>query len=167
MNKKSFLNLIFLILVTTAFSQAPVEKPHDCFNELKFESGFIAITTHYNSELAKWYEESFGMNSIKEFTSKDGRSFGIILRRDQFVVEIIHAKELKENQGPSSEVRSGLLKFGVYVNADLFSLKDCLLKEGVKAGRIFRDEELGEELLLVRDPEGNMIEIISRLMPAE
>lgn len=167
MNKKYFLGLVFLIMGTNSFAQIPGEKHHDCFDDLKFESGFIAITTHDKSELAQWYKETFGMNSIKEFTSKDGSSSGIILRRDQFVVEIIKSKEIRESKEQSPEVRRGLLKFGVYVNADLASLSECLLKEGVNAGRIFNDEELGEELLLVKDPEGNMIELISRLVPVE
>lgn len=56
----------------------------------------------------------------------------------------------------------GFMKFGVYTNADLPTLKECLLSNGHIAGRIFSDEKLGIDLLLVIEPERNIIEIISR-----
>ena len=56
----------------------------------------------------------------------------------------------------------GVTKYGVYTNADLPILKQCLEEQGVKAGRIFNDEKLGIDLLQVVDPELNVIEIISR-----
>jgi hypothetical protein len=54
------------------------------------------------------------------------------------------------------------MKFGIYTNADLPTLKKCLLNKGVNAGRIFSDEKLGIDLLQIVDPEGNIIEVISR-----
>ncbi|MFT5481640.1 MAG: hypothetical protein ACI9GW_000285 [Halieaceae bacterium] len=40
-------------------------------------------------------------------------------------------------------------------------LKQCLVDQGVKAGRIFNDKNLGIDLLQVVDPELNVLEIIS------
>lgn len=149
------------------FSQISERDGRNCFSELEFESGFIAITTSKDSELGDWYKESFDMEQIKEFASADGNSTGIILRKNQFVVEILFRNDLIERKdsgpGAGNEKWYGLQKFGVYTNADLLELKQCLLENGINAGRIFRDSELGEDLLLVKDPEGNMMEIISRV----
>jgi hypothetical protein len=54
------------------------------------------------------------------------------------------------------------MKFGVYTNANLPTLKECLKQQAVNAGRIFNDEKLGIDLLQVTDPESNVLEIISR-----
>ncbi|MCM8567758.1 hypothetical protein NE848_00075 [Gramella jeungdoensis] len=166
MNRKYFVSLIFLVIGFICFSQIPNKKSQNCFSKLEFESGFIAITTSKDSDLANWYRQNFGMEQVKEFTSANGNSSGIILRKDKFVLEILFRNKLIERKqfrpGAQNEEWDGLLKFGVYTNADLLVLKQCLLERGVNAGRIFRDDELGEDLLLVKDPEGNMMELISR-----
>ena len=62
----------------------------------------------------------------------------------------------------SSEHWRGFMKFGVYTDANLIILKQCLEMRGVDAGRIFNDKKLGIDLLQVVDPELNVLEIISR-----
>ena len=54
------------------------------------------------------------------------------------------------------------MKFGIYTNANLKILKQCLNNNGVNAGRIFNDKKLNIDLLQVIDPEQNILEIISR-----
>jgi len=54
------------------------------------------------------------------------------------------------------------LKFEFYTDADLIDLKMCLGNKTINAGRIFRDNNLGIDLLYVIDPKGNSLEIISR-----
>lgn len=55
------------------------------------------------------------------------------------------------------------MKFGFYTDANQIDLKACLKSKNINAGRIFRDNILGIDLLQVIDPEGNILEIISRL----
>ena len=54
------------------------------------------------------------------------------------------------------------MKFEFYTDADLIDLKMCLGNKTINAGRIFRDNNLGIDLLYVIDPKGNSLEIISR-----
>lgn len=171
MIKKYLISLVLLITVSVCFSQISKDEHQNCLDNHKIESGFIAITTHENSDLAEWYQNSFGMEQVKYFESADGNSRGVILRKDKFVVEIIFRRDLVKRKAVRPQVKNeewdGLLKFGVYTDANLLELKDCLLRNGINAGRIFKDKELKEDLLLVRDPEGNMMELISRSPLAE
>ena len=56
----------------------------------------------------------------------------------------------------------GVNKVGIFTNANLPALKSCLNKIGVEATRIWQDKNLGIDLLQVIDPDGNVLEIISR-----
>ena len=56
----------------------------------------------------------------------------------------------------------GINKVGIFTNADLPTLKHCLIEAGVKASRIWQDKNLAVDLLQVMDPDGNVLEIITR-----
>jgi hypothetical protein len=137
-----------------------------CFDEVNLEPSFIAFTTRKNSELADWYKRIFGLKTAKEFSFPDGTVTGVLMHKDEFVVEVFNRNDALEGHDyvPSAlpEQWSGVMKFGVYTDANLLILKKCLEDQGVKAGRIFSDKKLGIDLLQVVDPELNVLEIISR-----
>lgn len=165
MGSVHFLRISFGLLFSffSLFSYSQKDN-QSCFADLDMESGFIAINTHSNSDLADWYRENLGMRIVKEFDSHDQQLKGIILKKDNFVVEILFRKELSASENSVERSKNaGLMKYGVFINKDLETLKNCLLAKNIKAGRIFRDEELGVDLLLLKDPEGNIFELIQRL----
>ncbi len=139
----------------------------NCLSKTLLEPSFIAFTTHKDSELGTWYKNTFGLEIVKEFAFPDGSVTGVLMKKDEFVVEIFYRNDalkksdLKPNS--NSEQWSGFMKFGFYTDANLIDLKACLKSENINAGRIFRDDNLGIDLLQVIDPEGNVLEIISRL----
>ena len=137
-----------------------------CFADVQLEPGFVALTTGKHSELAAWYRQIFGLEIAKEFAFPDGKVTGVLMRKDEFVVEVFNRDDALEGAtlvpAVKGEQWTGLMKFGVYSNADLLSLRQCLRGQGVEATRIFKDTNLNVDLLLVTDPEGNFIEIISR-----
>ena len=137
-----------------------------CFDEVSLEPGFIAFTTTKHSELAGWYKRIFGLETVKEFSFPDGTVTGVLMHKEEFVVEVFNRNDALEGHdyvpGAEPEQWRGFTKFGVYTNANLLILKKCLEDRGVKAGRIFNDKKLGIDLLQVIDPELNVLEIISR-----
>ena len=137
-----------------------------CFDQVKLEPGFIAFTTKKDSKLADWYKRVFGLETAKEFSFPDGTVTGVLMHKEEFVVEVFNRNDALEGHdyvpGASPEQWLGVAKYGVYTNADLAILKQCLEDQGVKAGRIFNDKKLSIDLLQVVDPELNVLEIISR-----
>ena len=148
-----------------ASSQTTPQSQH-CFSGVQLEPSFIAFTTSAGSRLDEWYKDTFALEVAKTFASPDGRMSGVLMHRDEFIVEIFYlADVLSRNEfAPTSNPSQweGIRKFGVYSDADLLVLKQCLIDQGVNAGRIFKDDNLNVDLLLVTDPEQNTIEIIRR-----
>jgi len=159
-----FLRVLYLCLLTVNTSaQAQAES---CFDEVKMEAGFIALTDEKDSLLGSWYKETFGLELVKEFTFPDGSVTGVLMKKDEFVVEIFFRDDAidRTNLVPKSKEGQwiGFNKFGFYTNADLPQLKACLVNAGIQAGRIWKDKLLGIDLLQIIDPRNNVLEIISR-----
>lgn len=137
-----------------------------CFDGHTLEPNFIALTTDSKSSLASWYQQTFALETVKQFSFPDGSATGELMRRGEFVVEIFSRKELFDRLDyqslSSAEHWRGVMKFGFYTDAKLPKLKQCLISKGIKAGRIYKDENLQVDLLQVIDPENNVLEIIQR-----
>lgn len=165
MKKKTLIIISTLIVSFNAIGQK--KELNNCLSEITLEPSFIAFTTHKNSELGEWYKNTFGLEIVKEFAFPDGSITGILMRKGEFVVEIFYRNAaLKKSDfkpGSDAEQWSGFMKFGFYIDANLIDLKACLIRKNINAGRIFIDDNLGVDLLQVIDPEGNVLEIISRL----
>lgn len=163
--KKIVIIITTLLISFNAIGQK--KEINNCISEILLEPSFIAFTTHKNSELGEWYKNTFGLEIVKEFAFPDGNITGVLMRKGAFVVEIFYRNDAlkKSDLMPDSNVKqwSGFMKFGFYTDANLIDLKACLIRKNINAGRIFRDDNLGVDLLQVIDPEGNVLEIISRL----
>ena len=138
----------------------------NCFDEVVIEPGFVAFTTAKQSKLADWYKRLFDLEIAKEFAFPDGSVTGMLMHKGEFVVEVFNRNDAIKGDDyepeASPEQWAGVMKFGVYTNANLPILKKCLEDQDVNAGRIFNDDKLGIDLLQVVDPESNVLEIISR-----
>ena len=158
------LGLFFICLNLT--SASVYAQNSTCFNEVVIEPGFIAFTTNKESKLADWYQTTFGLSVVKEFSFADGTVNGILMNKGEFIVEVFNREDAFEASDYAQKVKPeqwrGVMKFGIFTNANLSILKQCLNNNGIEAGRIFEDEKLGIDLLQVIDPEQNVIEIISR-----
>lgn len=165
MNKKLFFKLICLLLLSIKLPVWAQSPSQECFENIEFQKGFLALNTSYDSELANWYKSNFDMETVKEFASSNGESFGIILKKDEQIIEIIHSKSTSEADISQGHVQSsghaGFQKGGIFTESDLQDLQRCLKAAGISAGRIYHDRELKLKLLHLIDPEGNQFEIIS------
>jgi hypothetical protein len=155
------LSVCLALVSTNLYAQS-----RSCFDEVNLEPSFIAFTTKKHSKLADWYKRVFGLETAKEFSFPDGTVTGVLMHKEEFVVEVFNRNDALEGHDyvPDAlpEQWLGVTKYGVYTNADLPILKQCLEDQGVKAGRIFNDKKLSIDLLQVVDPELNVVEIISR-----
>jgi len=155
-----------LFIVVNFTSERVFAEDTTCFNEIVIEPSFVAFTTTKESKLADWYQTTFGLNVVKEFSFPDGTVNGVLMHKREFIVEVFNrddalvGSDYVEKAKP--EEWRGVMKYGIYTNANLSLLKQCLINQGIKAGRIFKDEKLGIDLLQVIDPEQNVLEIISR-----
>ena len=159
-------SLILLSVCLALVSSNLYAQPQNCFDDVKLEPGFIAFTTTKQSTLADWYKRVFRLKITKSFSFPDGTVTGSLMHKEEFVVEVFNRDDVLERHDyapdASPEQWQGVAKYGAYTNADLPILKQCLKDQGVKAGRIFKDKNLGIDLFQIVDPELNVIEIISR-----
>ena len=157
----STVGICLLLLTSKTFA-----KPQSCFNSVSIEPGFIAFTATKDSQLGEWYKSTFDLQTVKEFAFPDGSVTGVLMRRKEFVVEVFYRDDALERKTyvPESKTEqwTGVMKFGLYTDADLPQLKECLIAQGVQATRIWKDKKLGIDLLQVIDPNQNVIEIIRR-----
>lgn len=148
-------------------SQTTKSQANLCFDNIDIEANFIAFTTAKDSALARWYQTTFNLNTVKSFAFPNGKVTGVLMNRDDFIVEVFFRSDLlvpkKVQPESSSEQWQGFNKVGIFTNADLPILKQCLINSGVKAGRIWHDKNLPISLLQVIDPDGNVLEIINRI----
>lgn len=158
---------VALLVSGSAFSFTVAQK-HDetCFDNITIEPGFIAFTSGRESKLADWYQKLLGLEVVKKFSFPNGSVNGVLMHKDEFIVEVFNRNNALEKsdyvKNAKPEQWNGVMKFGIYTNANLSDLKLCLNKQGINAGRIFNDNKLNIDLLQVVDPEQNILEIISR-----
>lgn len=157
---KCFVSLFSLLLCSNLLAN------ETCFSGIRLEPAFIALTTEHESKLDTWYQQVFGLEVVKRFSTANGDAKGVLMKNGELVVEVFKRKEplVPERVKPSipRAYWNGYLKVGVFTNADLEILKQCLVSRGVMASRIFDDEKLNVKLLHVTDPEDNSLEIITR-----
>lgn len=166
--KKLMLSSFFslTLLFTSINSQGNEREQNNCFTGVNIEPGFVAFTSNQGSDLASWYKKIFQLNTVKEFSFPDGSVTGTLMQRRGFIVEVFNRKvpiipeDIKPNNHRSDW--NGFMKVGIFTDADLSSLKACLVNHNVKATRIYDDQKLKIKLLQVIDPENNFLEIISR-----
>ena len=162
----STIRLSIIIICFSLFHSKAYAENATCFSKVTIEPSFIAFTTKKESKLADWYQSTFGLKIVKEFAFPDGTVNGLLMQKGEFVVEVFNRDDALEAsdyvQKSKPEQWRGVMKFGIYTNANLPILKQCLINQGVQAGRIYNDTKLNIDLLQVIDPEQNVLEIISR-----
>ena len=133
-------------LVSVLICSSAYARPGSCFDSVKIEPGFIAINSNTDSELGDWYQSLFGLEIVKEFSFPDSAAAGVLMHRGEFIIEIFYWADVLQLSGDthrhSAAQRHGVTKVGVFTDANLLDLQQCLNEKGVNAGRIFSDENL-------------------------
>jgi hypothetical protein len=125
------------------------------------EGTFIAVIVNDIDESAEWYESTFDLLP-GERLSESGRYEMVNLRKPGLFVELLQLTAADER--PSRYVK-GLFKAGI-LTSDLEEFA-ALLPESVPKPQIISDTTNGLLLMQLRDPDGNIIQIMEFLESQE
>jgi len=166
-SKKHFINIVLASFTfsLSLISNSAMAHSDNCFDNVNIEASFIGFTEPKSSKLGEWYKNTFGLATAKEFSFPDGSVTGILMNKGEFIVEVFYRDDaIKATDIPALDKHhvTGVMKFGLFTNADLPKLKQCLTNKGINATRIWKDKNLHVDMLQVTDPSNNVIEIIAR-----
>lgn len=144
------LAILFGLCGALAFAnEPPVEQQ-------RLAGGFIAVVASSAEESSAWYQETFGLDFLRELT---GETYKIhLLKGDAGILEIIETMPpAPENPGRMI----GLFKAGFML--DDFDARVARWREtGVEFfgnGEVFFDEALQLHSVIILDPDGNRIQV--------
>jgi catechol-2,3-dioxygenase len=118
---------------------------------------FFAVQVRDDSAAAQWYAQAFGLAELRHMARAD-RGYSIrILRRGGLIVELIRV----DSAARGLDVRLGLFKAGFYVD-DIDAAYAWLRVRGAEMDRrIVTDEALHARTFVMRDPEGNRLQLFA------
>jgi catechol-2,3-dioxygenase len=121
-------------------------------------ASFVALQVVDVDAASEWYRRVFGVSEVNRIDAVDGRYRIRILDRSELTVELIESSD-----APSPPDRHlGLFKAGIYVD-NIDAAYAWFRDQGVDVDqRIFVDEALGARSFLIRDLEGNRLQVFSR-----
>jgi catechol 2,3-dioxygenase-like lactoylglutathione lyase family enzyme len=133
------------------------------------EPAFFAVSVADLEASTRWYQLVFGLETLRDVTSRDGRGRARVLMAGELVVELIayqgsvDASEALQ-EGQHRFALRGLVKTGLFVtDADaahaVLSASDIDIDDSVGV-----DERIDAKTFLVRDPDGNRLQIFARCL---
>ena len=127
---------------------------------------FFALSVPDAQASADWYGRAFGVTLLHEIRPADGAARILILGSDALLVEIMQLRDAKSPGAPVVDARHlthGIVKIGLYVR-DLDAAVAHLKKMQARFDtEIIEERKLGLRFVLVRDPDGNLVQLFSRL----
>ena len=124
------------------------------------EGSFIAVIVNDIDESAEWYESTFDLLP-GERLSESGRYEIVNLRKPGLFIELLQLTAADERP----DYVKGLFKAGI-LTSDLKEFA-ALLPESVPKPQIISDTTNGLLLMQLRDPDGNIIQIMQLLESQE
>ena len=119
---------------------------------------FLALQVADVDSAAAWYGTVFSLGVVKEIDTPDGRYRIRILTNAAMTVELIETRDI----GSPPAYHLGLFKFGFYVS-DIDAAFNWYRGMGVATDdSIFIDDVLSVRSFLMRDQEGNRLQVFAR-----
>jgi catechol-2,3-dioxygenase len=119
---------------------------------------FLALQVADVESAATWYSTVFSLSPVNEIDAADGRYRIRILTSPALTVELIESRGIAR----APERHLGLFKFGFYVD-DIEAAFHWFRSAGVETDNsTFVDSALSVRSFLMRDPEGNRLQVFAR-----
>ena len=119
---------------------------------------FLALQVADVESAATWYSTVFSLSPVNEIDAVDGRYRIRILTSPTLTVELIETRDIAR----APERHLGLFKFGFYVD-DIEAAFRWFRGVGVETDNsTFVDSALSARSFLMRDPEGNRLQVFAR-----
>lgn len=105
----------------------------------------------------EWYRTVFGLHDVGGSEAEDGSWRIENLRSDRLVVEIVH-----DDRAQAVDFARGFGKVGFFV-PDVEAVADRVARATGERPRVLDFEEFSVRIVQIRDPDGNIIQLFSRL----
>ena len=132
---------------------------------------WLALSVADANAIAGWYQEHLGFHEVDRLELPQRKMLIIFLKAGDFMLEIAQRADSVDPEsrlgvGNKSQVR-GLYKFGFRVE-NLEAKAAEMRKAGVNFhGELFDDERFGVKTVIVKDVEGNLVQLFQELKPSQ
>ena len=154
--KNPVFTIILTLLIITGYSQnnkLPDPKPN-----------FVAIIVGNIDTSIKWYSGKLGFELLNRTEDEDRGFKQANIKRGSASIELIetstsiNSKEILDEKPRGSQIR-GIFKFGFYI-ADFDHWINHLSELEVDFhGRVVQDQSTGRKMIIIKDPDGNRIQL--------
>lgn len=118
---------------------------------------FIAVEVASIDASARWYADVFDAQVVNSFSREKYEQR--ILRSSDVILELVQRKP-PFPAGPEQQL--GLMKAGIVID-DIDARVERWRAKGVEfVGRRIHDEALGLDTILIRDPDGNLLQVFGK-----
>lgn len=118
---------------------------------------YFAVLVEDVDAAVAWYRNVFGLVELDDTQAEDGAWRIVNLSNEQLFVEVI-----RDDRARAAERVLGFRKVGFHV-PDVEVIAERVEQATGERPRIVDDDRFGIRLLQIRDPEGNIIQLSSRL----
>lgn len=118
---------------------------------------YFAVRVENARKSAEWYRRTFGLREVGGSEAENGSWRIVNLSNDHLFVEII-----RDDRAQGVDRARGLFKVGFQV-PDVETVADAIEKQTGDRPRVLDFRRFGVRIVQIRDPEGNIIQISSRL----
>jgi catechol 2,3-dioxygenase-like lactoylglutathione lyase family enzyme len=118
---------------------------------------YFAVRVADADKSAEWYSRAFGLRELDRSAAADGSSQIVNLISTHLFVEVI-----RDNSASLVPKARGLAKVGFYV-PDVEVVADVVGRETGERPRVIDFARHGVRIVQIRDPDGNIIQLFSRL----
>jgi catechol 2,3-dioxygenase-like lactoylglutathione lyase family enzyme len=116
---------------------------------------YFAVLVTDAEKSVQWYRRAFGLREVDRSAAEDGSWQIVNLSNDRLFVEIIRESGAQSGAG-------GFAKVGFYV-PDVEVVADVVGRATGDRPRVLAFAQQGVRIVQIRDPDGNMIQLLSRL----
>jgi len=142
-----------LALVQGASAQAP---PRAVVPTIDLPQYFAVLVTDADLS-AEWYRIAFGLRELDRSAAENGSWQIVNLTNDRLVIEII-----RDDRALSTARARGFVKVGFHV-PDVEAIADVVGRTTGERPRVLEFARHGVRSIQIRDPDGNIIQLFSRL----